>query len=157
MEKKTAADARAFCNSIGSKLFEPRDLPTNAFVASEAKARGLSQFWIGVGDVQTESTFRYDSNDESITWNNWNKGQPNNYGVGEDCTAVGVTQISYSYGREWSHELNLDSSVIGQWWDQQCHNLKGFVCESSGNEIAKKHFKKHTFKCTLLAYFYVKG
>ena len=134
MEKKTAADARAFCNGIGSKLFEPRDLPINAFVASEAKARGLSQFWIGVGDVQTEGTFRYDSNDDSITWNNWNKGQPNNYGVGEDCTAVGVTQISHSHSTgKYSHEHNLDSFEVGQWWDQQCLYLKAFICESAGN------------------------
>ena len=60
-------EALAFCNSIESKLFEPKDLPSNDFVTTEAKARGVSQFWIGIHDIQTEGTFRYDSNDDQIT------------------------------------------------------------------------------------------
>ena len=125
-EKKTVVQALAFCNSIGSKLFEPKDLPSNDFVTTEAKARGVSQFWIGIHDIQTEGTFRYDSNNESITWSNWNEGQPNDNGGGEDCTTVGVTQITWASG-----DQNIDSSHVGQWWDQQCHYLKAFVCEST--------------------------
>ena len=139
MQKKTADDARAFCIGIGSKLFEPRDFPSNAFVTSEAKARGMSQFWIGIHDAQTEGEFRYDSNDEQMTWSNWKEGQPNSFGGGEDCISVGVTVRSYSNG---SGETHIDSSEAGLWWDQKCHFLKAFVCESSGNVIPYAHKNK---------------
>ena len=129
MEKKTAEDAAAFCNGMGSKLFEPRDFPSNAFVTSEAKAIRMSQFWIGIRDVQTEGTFRYDSNAERITWNNWNSGQPNNEG-GEDCTIVTVTQYSNSNG---NGKIDVNSSEAGQWWDTKCDFRKAFVCERAGN------------------------
>ena len=128
-EKKTVVEALAFCNSIESKLFEPKDLPSNAFVTTEAKARGLTQFWIGIRDVQTEGTFRYDSNAEQITWNNWNSGQPNNEG-GEDCTIVTVTQYSNSNG---NGKIDVNSSEAGQWWDTKCDFQKAFVCERTGN------------------------
>ena len=128
LEKKTADDARAFCNGIGSNLYEPRNLSSNAFVTREAKAKGITQFWIGIRDVQTEDTFRYDSNGEQITWNNWKQGQPNNAGGGEDCTSVGVTKMATSNGN-WN--INIASSEAGLWWDQKCHFLKEFVCESS--------------------------
>ena len=106
-EKKTAADARDFCSSIGSKLFEPKNLPSNAFVAHEAKAKGISQFWIGIHDLQREDVFRYDSNDEEVTWKNWNSDQPNNNLGGEDCVAIGLTKMSNSNG---NGETNVDNS-----------------------------------------------
>ena len=103
LEKKTAADARTFCNSVGSKLFEPKDLAGNEFVTSEAKKRGMTQFWIGIGDDKTEGIFRYYSNDETIIWSNWYTGfmdiQPNNYGD-DDCTAIAVTKMTWASGNE---------------------------------------------------------
>ena len=136
MEKKTAADARTFCNSVGSKLFEPKDLAGNEFVTSEAKKRGMTQFWIGIGDDKNEGIYRYDGNDETITWSNWYQGymdiQPNNYG-NEDCTAIAVTKMEWASGNV-GHD-DIKSSNAGKWFDQKCHFEKAFICESAGNSF----------------------
>ena len=65
---------------VGSKLLEPETEDANNHVTEASNARDISQFWIGVSDLQKESEFRYDSNGQKITWENWDNGQPNDYG-----------------------------------------------------------------------------
>ena len=96
----------------------------------------MSQFWIGIHDLQSEGVFRYDSNDEEVTWKNWNSDQPNNNVGGEDCVAIGLTKMSNSNG---NGEANVDNSDAGQWWDQKCHFPKAFVCESLGNVASRQN------------------
>ena len=112
-----------------------QDRCSENFCYNRSKGAGLTQFWVGIRDVQTQGTFRYDSNGEQITWNNWKEGQPNNFQGGEDCVAVGVTA--------GSGDTDVGTSEAGLWWDQKCHFLKEFVCESSGKVV----FIKNVFTC----------
>jgi hypothetical protein len=129
-EKKTWNGARDFCRRVGSKLLEPETEDANNHVTEASNARNISQFWIGVSDLQKESEFRYDSNGQKITWENWANSQPNDNEGGEDCTSVGVTERSHSSGEG---STSLDSTEAGIWYDQKCSFTKAFVCETIGN------------------------
>ena len=128
-EKETAAIAISFCKAKGGKLVEPRNETVNDFVANHAKDKLISQLWIGVHDISTEGSFKYDSQDNDIVWSNWDWGQPNNIEDKEDCVAIGVSKITKSSGRS---ETSVTLSEFGNWWDTSCSFKKAFVCEYSG-------------------------
>ena len=79
-EKETAAIAISFCKAKGGKLVEPRNEKENNFIVNHAKDKLISQLWIGVHDISTEGSFKYDSKDVDILWSNWDhaQNQPNN-------------------------------------------------------------------------------
>ena len=64
---------------MGRKLFEPRYLDQNMYVARMAGQMGISQFWIGINWFQGVS-YKYDSNDEEVQLQNWKDGEPSNAG-----------------------------------------------------------------------------
>ena len=49
-EKKNNKEAKADCISKGAKLFEPRNIKHNTFVAHLSEKKGLSGFWVGIHD-----------------------------------------------------------------------------------------------------------
>ena len=126
-EKETAAKAISTCKATGGKLVEPRNENENNFVANHAKDKLISQLWIGVNDISTEDSFKYDSKDIDIVWNNWAANQPDNYNGTEDCVAMGLSTITFSDG---TGENQV--TTPGVWYDQSCTFKKAFVCEYSG-------------------------
>ena len=73
-------------NNTG-KLFEPRDASTNDQVIKFAKETILpstSFLHIGINDMATEGTWQYATGGD-LVYTNWNNGQPDNYGGGQDC------------------------------------------------------------------------
>ena len=64
---------------------------------------------MGIYDKTEEGNFVYISDNSPIELNNWNSGEPNDYGNGEDCVIV--------YGN-------------GKWNDITCHHThkKSIIC-----------------------------
>ena len=120
--EKTFTEAKAFCNSLGQKLFEPKNLQANNEVAELAKTAGITgELWIGIHDISNEGNFIYDSSDATIMYENWGPGEPNDIGSGEDCTTL------RSNGSYWAP---------GTWNDQPCWRKFPFVCEKSGKSAS---------------------
>ena len=70
--------------------------------------------WIGIHDKgNDEGTFRCISDEKKIAFKSWHKGEPNNYGKGEDCTEI--------FFSNWGPKR--------QWNDIACSHKKPFVCE----------------------------
>ena len=93
--KKNFEDAVSFCAGKGGKLYEPRNANTMNDVSNQAIAKGIHRFWLGIHDKNEEGTFVYVSDDSPIEFKNWNNGEPNDYGKGEDCVAL------YPHIRKW--------------------------------------------------------
>ena len=116
VELKTHAEAIEVCKSLGRQLVEPTSASANSEVTALAKAKGVSRFWIGIHDITNEGTFTYESNGQPIGYKNWNYGEPNDWGSGEDCAEIYVN--------------------TGKWNDLSCNNKQSFVCDKkpqSGN------------------------
>ena len=116
--KRTLAEAKAFCNNLGQKLFEPKSLEANSEVNELAKPHVLTgpydiiSIWIGIQDKISEGNFVYVSSNATIVYENWNPTEPNNWGGGEHCAIMGMNG--------------------GKWYDLSCDNDVSFVCEKSG-------------------------
>jgi len=117
-ERKFYSEAKATCQSIGGKLFEPKSEKVYNEVSTLAKAKGISKYWMGIIDKTNEGQFTYDSDGGALCWTNWHKGEPNDWGKGEDCTRSG-------------HGHN----DVNKWNDSPCEREKySVVCEKSVNE-----------------------
>ena len=114
--KKNHLEAKATCQSIGGKLFEPKSEKVYNEVSTLAKIKGISKFWMGIHDISNEGQFTYDSDGKDVVWTNWHGGEPNDWGKGEDCTRSG-------------HGHN----DVNKWNDSPCEREKySVVCEKSG-------------------------
>ena len=112
---KNYEDAQSFCTEKGGKLYEPRNTNIMNDVSNHAKAESIGDFWLGIHDLNEEGTFVYVSDNSAIELDNWNSGEPNDFGNGEDCVAV--------YGN-------------GKWNDLPCQTYeRSIVCvrDSQGN------------------------
>ena len=70
--------------------------------------------WIGIHDTgNDEGTFRCIADEKKIAFKSWHRGEPNNWGKGEDCTEI--------YFSNWGPKR--------QWNDIACSHSKPFVCE----------------------------
>ncbi|MGD2250120.1 MAG: lectin-like protein [Candidatus Methanofastidiosia archaeon] len=78
--KKSWADAKADCEARGGHLVTITSSAENDFVSNLA---GSNTIWIGLTDEATEGTWLWVTG-ESVVYTNWNSGEPNNYGSGED-------------------------------------------------------------------------
>ena len=114
-EKKSHSEAKATCQSIGGKLFEPKSEKAYNEVIALAKAKGISNFWLGIHDISNEGKFIYDSDGKDLVWTNWNTGEPNNWRNGEDC----VRSDDRSAGKY-------------KWNDDKCDSKYSIICEKSG-------------------------
>ena len=90
---------------------------TNKHVSDHANTiQGFTdRFWIGINDVTEEGSFKYNSDQSIILWDNWrvSAGQPNNIN-NQDCVAVNSN---------------------GKWDDDACSQLKSFVCEKGTKAV----------------------
>ena len=115
---KTHSEAVKTCKGLGGKLFEPKSASVNKAVLAFARTKGIpigKGIWIGIHDKTNEGKFTYESDGKPITWKNWNKREPNNWGKGEDCVHI----ANGLYGRG------------GLWNDLNCARKLAFVCEKA--------------------------
>ena len=129
--KKNHLEAKATCQSIGGKLFEPKSEKVYNEVSTLAKIKGISKFWMGIHDISNEGQFTYDSDGKDVVWTNWYSGEPNDFGKGEDCVRSG-------HGHRGKQK---------KWNDSPCNDKYSFICEKSGiptNEFYRyDHQKGH--------------
>ena len=88
--------------------------------------------WIGIHDLgnDNEGTFRCTADEEKISYDNWYKNEPNDWGKGgEDCT-----------------ELNRFGKSQ-QWNDIACSHSKPFVCELAQEKTCPEGTTEEAEKC----------
>ena len=115
-ETKSFEESKAFCFSLGRKLFEPKSSEANIEVTQLVQNEGVSSYstiWTGIHDIVNEGIFVYDSNRQAIGYQNWNPGEPDDWGSG--CTEVEVAN--------------------GKWNDVSCNKQVSFVCEKLGKSF----------------------
>ena len=80
--------AKQLCTTIGGILYEPKNQSVMQIVINQTQKANIGEFWIGIHDMDNEGTFVYDSDNSPISFTNWNFGEPNNAGLGEDCAIM---------------------------------------------------------------------
>ncbi len=79
-----------FCHNIGGQLAVARDNQTLTEILSSMAEIGQERcrnfFFIGFSDEEVEDTWR-DPEGNSLKWNNWNEGQPDNWD-NQDCAVI---------------------------------------------------------------------
>ncbi|XP_056016215.1 low affinity immunoglobulin epsilon Fc receptor-like [Ostrea edulis] len=109
-------DAENFCQRDRGHLINVDTANKNTFISQQLQilsslGHSIFKFWIGINDRENEGVF-IGMNGHSLNFTNWGDGQPNNYdntcASEADC---GTTRKS------------------GNWGDECCGNLYGFICE----------------------------
>ena len=97
-------------------MAEPKSKEINDEIQKEASSvigRG-TWYWLGINDEETEGTWVYNSDGETIEWSNWQSGQ-GNYGSSENCAITSGSS---------------DTTVHGKWYDVPCATSnRYFICE----------------------------
>jgi hypothetical protein len=44
--------------------------------------------WLGSTDITTEGTYLWENSGKTMTYNNWSKGQPDDFDQNEDCATL---------------------------------------------------------------------
>ncbi|XP_053868595.1 C-type lectin domain family 4 member G-like isoform X1 [Malaclemys terrapin pileata] len=104
-EQKHWSYAKQACKDQGAMLIIIDSNQKQEFLTKNANGK---QYWIGLHDVSNEGTFIW-VDDSSVSYSNWNQGEPNNFGSGEDCVMM---------------------VKDGKWNDATCvMNEVGWICE----------------------------
>ncbi|KAM4636538.1 mannose-binding protein C-like [Discoglossus pictus] len=101
-------EAKSSCSKAGGQMAAPRNAEENQALLTIALQYD-NNLWLGINDIQTEGSFRY-LDGASISYSNWNTGEPNNTNRGEDCVMM----------------LNT-----GKWNDGECDIEFITICEFS--------------------------
>ena len=100
--------ANGICDQAGMELAWPRNPDENA--AFTEIARDIRrQMWIGITDREDEGDWRTVTG-ESITYDNWQRGQPDNWRGAEHCAQL----------QPWT----------GEWNDIGCDQRQAWICRS---------------------------
>ncbi|GEQ85498.1 hypothetical protein ULMS_10060 [Patiriisocius marinistellae] len=83
----TGPDAFAFAIANGYELLTINNSNENDYISSQLVAFGIGNIMNGYNDIAVEGTFEWQSGQPS-NYTNWNLGEPNNNGPGEDYTQV---------------------------------------------------------------------
>ncbi|XP_031217758.1 mannose-binding protein A isoform X1 [Mastomys coucha] len=102
-EKMTFSKVKALCTELQGTVAIPRNAEENKAIQEVAKGTAF----LGITDEVTEGQFMYVTGGR-LTYSNWKKNEPNDYGSGEDCVTI------------------LDN---GLWNDGSCQSLHVAVCE----------------------------
>ncbi|XP_045710302.1 mannose-binding protein C [Phyllostomus hastatus] len=81
--KMAFEEAKALCAQFQGSVATPRNAEENKAILDVAK----EEAFLGVTDVETEGHF-VDLTGQSIIYQNWHDGEPNNSGTGEDCVMI---------------------------------------------------------------------
>merc|ERR1712243_402707 len=71
-------EAKTICDGVNGQLIEPKSKEINDKLAKEARhVIGTGAYWLGIVDKLEDGKWRYISNGNEITFENWSSGQPN--------------------------------------------------------------------------------
>lgn len=115
MEHVNYTTASDRCSSMDSSLASPKSLQENDFLV--ALVASDEQVYIGLDDRATEDVFVW-SDGQTLSWSNWEYGEPNDYSGQEDC-------------------VHLQPDKAGQWRDTSCQAQYDFVCQKSLNTVVQ--------------------
>lgn len=79
----TWEEAKAFCEENGGRLLEITSEQEQQIVEELLKSGTYDFYWLGLTDVETEGTFKWESG-AALSYTNWSENEPNNAGEGED-------------------------------------------------------------------------
>ncbi|XP_040176619.1 pulmonary surfactant-associated protein D-like isoform X2 [Rana temporaria] len=101
-------NAQKTCREAGGRLTAPRNAAENSAIEEIIRTKGNGKkAFLGITDSEVEGTFKY-STGQTITFQNWNPGEPNNNKNIEDCAEM----ISN-----------------GKWNDMPCNEQRLVICE----------------------------
>ena len=108
-EQKSWQEAKEHCQTLNSKLAEPQspcesDLLHYFFQITRPKDITENYAWIGINDIKTENTFVFSSNDQSLSYEHWIAGEPNNGGGNEE----NCVHLHYEFGDGKWNDINCD-------------------------------------------------
>lgn len=111
--KKDWYAAEAACADMDAYLVKPDTPEINGFLKSEIRSRGGKSRWAGGHDFTTENQWRWDDTGDIITSSaaDWHHGEPNNWGSGQDCLAIG-------------------HGSTRQWDDASCDYKSSYICQT---------------------------
>ena len=107
-ERKTWQQAVDACQEINSYLIEPRTEEINNIAKS---FNLLNRPWIGASDISVEGNWVWDSDDETLTYTNWRRPEPNNGGI---------------FGPQNCATFYSD----GSWDDVGCTGRQQYICQT---------------------------
>jgi len=99
------SEARADCVSRGGDLASIVNEKEPGALKVKFNIKG--KYWIGLDDRETEGTWVWSNGDE-FEYQNWGRGEPNNWGGNEDCVA---------------------SYKSGKWNDENCDGHYKYICK----------------------------
>lgn len=114
------AGAEAVCAAQGMRLAVPRSAADNLASTSLIDAQN---WWIGIDDRVTEGTMRA-SDGASLTFNNFQTGQPDNASGVEDCVHLLATSVGGSAnanGRTWN-DVRCGLTLGGLLCEEPCRS-----------------------------------
>uniref|UniRef100_A0A672P8B4 C-type lectin domain-containing protein n=1 Tax=Sinocyclocheilus grahami TaxID=75366 RepID=A0A672P8B4_SINGR len=107
-ELKTFAEAQLYCRATYTDLATIEN--TDDLDTLQTDQVTYTGAWIGL--MYPLTIWRWSYNEESLVFESWADGQPNNYGLGEECVAI----------------FNN-----GAWFDLYCTDSRYFVCYDGEN------------------------
>merc|ERR1712130_80935 len=123
----TQSEARKFCEEeqpVPSHLAEIESAEVNNAIIAEIKRRNFAsrkiEFWLGITDRHSEGRWVLESTGKSVVFTDWNSGEPNNYGSGENCA-----HINSNY--KWN-DRKCNGATEGMW-------MFTALCEQGKREI----------------------
>ena len=108
-EKKTFNEATASCQQLGAFLAEPRSQE----ISNGLKKLKLGKkFWIGLRDIAKDRTFVWQTDNATLSYTDWGRGQPNNWRPSgrQHCVVL-------NHGDKW------------RWDDQWCEDRHQYLCQ----------------------------
>ena len=118
------ATAQSFCVSKGGHLVTVTNAAESSQVQTLAKEANYPYFLIGLNDTAKEGTFKWVTG-EALSYTNWNSGEPNNDGSGEDYV------LMFSADGTWNDTYRLCTFVC-EYETEICYHtsLKSVVSKS---------------------------
>jgi len=105
---KNYAEAHEACLSRGADLLSIHSEEQQLAIGEAAYANYAGHLWIGINDLETEGTYAW-TDGSPLDYENWNDGEPNDWGAGEDCG-----HLYEGNGNKWN--------------DLPCNHQAGYLC-----------------------------
>ncbi|CAM9994962.1 unnamed protein product, partial [Heterosigma akashiwo] len=108
-------DAQTACEALGGML---ASIDSSDVDSEVLDLTGGMTVWIGLNDESTEGTYMW-ADGTSVSYTNWNSGEPNDYGDSEDC---------------------VEMTSSGGWNDNSCSNTQASVCEIPTTDLRFRYY-----------------